>query len=75
MSSGKTHHTTEAFATALWFPHIAWPVIAAVSCAVPSHSQKLQLISQQFLTEDLLYNKFKTMLWVNEFSVLLITQE
>lgn len=75
MSSGKTHHTTEAFATALWFPHIAWPVIAGVSCAVPSHTQKLQLISQQFLTEDLLYNKFKTMLWVNEFSVLLITQE
>lgn len=79
MSSGKTHHTTEAFATALWFPHIALPVIAGVSCVVPSHSQKLQLISlafsQQFLTEDLLYNKFKTMLWVNEFSVLLITQE
>lgn len=75
MSSGKTHHTTEAFATALWFPHIALPVVAGVSYAVPSHSQKLQLIFQQFLTEDLLYNKFKTMLWVNEFSVLLITQE
>lgn len=54
-----------------------WLLVCLVLClpTARNYSSFSLAFSQQFLTEDLLYNKFKTMLWVNEFSVLLITQE